>query len=377
MVKISDMLLSDYTDLDCPDHRLYPRGTLLFNLRRSGFNVKHFVSNYFNVYSFPNANLVDKNPATWVTSSGLSNSGAPFMGSKAQRAMIVKAMKAAIDASDAVREEVFAFNLMATPGYPELIPNMILLNNDRKNTAFIIGDTPMTLPAKIAEITAWESGLSEEILRVSDSSGSGILNADPYTAVYYPSGLGNDLQGNTIVVPPSHMILRAAIKSDQISYPWFAFAGTRRGLIDNVSDIGYINSKTGAFVRNGVNQGLRDSLYQMNINPITLLPAVGLTNFGNKTRQGTASSMDRVSVARLVNYIRTVLAHAGDAYLFEPNDANTRKQFKYSVEKVLNDLVAKRGIYDYVVVCDSSNNTPDRVARNEMYCDIAIEFQFG
>lgn len=362
LADIGSMTLSNYTDLDCPDHRLYPRGTMLFNLRRSGFNVKHYVGNYFNADSYPNSTLPAQR-ATWVTSSGLQNDGSPFMGSNAQRSMVSKAMKAAIDGSDTLREASFQFNLVATPGYPELIQNMVGLNNDRKNTAFILGDTPMNLPAKVIDINNWSN----------NTNGDGLSTADPYLGVYYPSCLANDLQGNSIVCPASHMILRSAIRSDNVSYPWFAFAGTRRGLIDNASDIGYVDSQSGAFVRNGINQGLRDALYTTNINPVTLLPGLGLVNFGNKTRNPVASAMDRVNVARLVNYVRAVLANAGDAFLFEPNDTITRNQFKQRVESVFNDLVSKRGIYDYLVVCDTSNNTVDRIARNEMYCDIAIE----
>ena len=363
---ITDMINSNYIDLDCPDYRLYPRGTLLFNLRRSGFNVKHYVSDYFNATAYPDAADNSRLPAqkgTWVTSSGLQNDGSPYMGHKAQRIMITKAMKAAIDGNDSVREESFDFNLLAAPGYPELIQNMVQLNNDRKDTGFIIGDTPMHLPASIMPVTAWST----------DSAGDGLATADPYMAVYYPSGLSNDLQGNTIVVPPSHMILRAAIKNDQVAFPWFAFAGTRRGLIDNATDIGYVDAATGAWVRNGLNQGMRDALYTLNINPITLLPGAGLLNFGNKTRQGTASAMDRVNVARLVNYLRTILAHIGDGFLFEPNDKITRSQIKQAVDSAINDLIAKRGIYDYLVVCDETNNTNDRIARNELYIDVYVE----
>jgi phage tail sheath protein FI len=83
--------------------------------------------------------------------------------------------------------------------------------------------------------------------------------------------------------------------------------------------------------------------------------------------------LDRINVARLVNYIRTILAGVGNGFLFEPNDKITRDQLKQIIEGALNDLVAKRGVYDYLVVCDSSNNTPDRIARNELYVDIAIE----
>lgn len=357
------MLTENYTDIDCPDYRLYPRGALLFNTRRSGYNIKHYIANYFNEDAFPDDTLPTVK-ATWVTQSGLKNDGSPYSGAKAQRQMVVKAMKAALDSSEAVREESFAFNLILTPGYPELIPNMVLLNNDRKNTAFTIGDTPMTLPTNIVDITAWSN----------NSSGNGLSTADPYMAVYYPgAGLANDLDGNTVAVPQSHAILRAALKSDNVSYPWFAFAGTRRGVIDNLSDIGYVDVNSGEFVRNGINQGLRDALYQLNINPVTLVPGIGLTNFGNKTRSGVESAMDRVNVARLVNYIRTILAHVGDGFLFEPNDTITRNQIKQVISSALNDLIAKRGVYDYLVICDETNNDNGRIARNELYVDIAIE----
>lgn len=360
---IPAMQTSDYIDLDAPDYRLYPRGTLLFNLRRSGYNVKQYVSDYFNVAAYPDAPVLPIVKASWVTVSGLKNDGSPYSGTGAQRHMVVKALRAAIDTSATIREDSYAFNLILSPSYPELIPNMVALNNDRKNTGFVIGDTPMTMPATVTAVTEWST----------NANGDGLSVADPYMGVFYPCGIANDLEGNQIVVPPSHMILRTAIRSDNISYPWFAFAGTRRGLLDNATDLGYIDSQSGAFIRNGLNQGMRDALYSLNINPITLLPAVGLTNYGNKTRSGTASALDRINVARLVNYIRTILSRVGDQFLFEPNDGITRNEIKQVIESALNDLIAKRGVYDYLVVCDESNNTNARIARNELYVDIAIE----
>jgi hypothetical protein len=240
---------------------------------------------------------------------------------------------------------------------------MVALNNDRANTGFVIGDTPMTLSTSVVELTNWSN----------DADGTGLATNDPYLGVYYPSGLSNDANGNTIMVPSSHMALRAFLHSDNVSFPWFAPAGTRRGLVDNASDIGYLNPKTGEFVRTGVNQALRDSLYSININPITIITGIGLVVWGQKTRNPTSSALDRVNVARLINYIRKVLAKSGDAFLFEPNDKITRDQFAAIINSAMNDLVAKRGIYDYLVVCDTSNNTPDRIARNELYVDIAIE----
>ena len=367
---ITDLLYSNYIDQDAPDHRLYPRGALLFNTRRSGFNVKQYISNYFNATSFPDTPAVPNAgsslpdvAATWQTVSGLKFNGSMYAGPAAQRNMVVKAMQSAIAASNELREDQFAYNIICAPGYQELIDDMVGLNNDRANTAFIIGDTPMTLAPNAVSIANWSN----------NTNGDGLSTADPYLGVYYPSAVSTDVRGNTVVVPPSHVMLRTFIRNDSVSFPWFAPAGVRRGLVDNATDVGYINQDTGEFTRNGVSQGLRDSMYQNNVNPITILPGIGLCVWGQKTRNAVASSLDRINVARLVNYIRTILAKVGNAYLFEPNDKITRDQIKRSIEGAMNDLVAKRGIYDYLVVCDTTNNTPNRIANNELHVDIAIE----
>ena len=111
----------------------------------------------------------------------------------------------------------------------------------------------------------------------------------------------------------------------------------------------------------------------MQVNPITQLPGLGIVAYGQKTRAAYGGAMDRINVARLVNYIRTILSSVGNSFLFEPNDKTTRDQINRVIEGALNDLVAKRGLYDYLVVCDETNNTPTRIARNELYVDIAIE----
>ena len=364
--EIADLLTSAYIDLDAPDWRLYPRGMLLFNTRRSGFNVKQYVANKFNDVNYPDGSIPDV-AATWQTASGNKEDGSPYTGTQAQRRMVVKALKAAIAANTDIREDRFDFSLICAPGYPELIPDMVALNNDRKNTAFVIGDTPLTLPANSVQITNWSNG-------INGVYGEGLTTADPYLGVFYPAALTTDVQGNTIVQPASHMMLRTFIRSDNNSFQWFAPAGTRRGLIDNASRVGYLSTSgnTNTFIETGVNQALRDSMYLTNVNPITVLPGIGLVAFGQKTRNGTASALDRINVSRLVNYIRTILANVGNGFLFEPNDKITRDQLKQIIEGALNDLIAKRGIFDYLVVCDTTNNTPDRVARNELYVDIAI-----
>jgi hypothetical protein len=403
-ISVQTLLTSNYVGLDAPNPALYPRGMLLLNTRRSGYNVKKYVADYFTPSAFnvatwssttgyvignkvlygttlyvatsgttgsPNTNNIPTGGtgwsplqvASWVTASGLQNSGAPYAGHYAQRQIIVSAMNAAVEANTQIRESQFNFQLICAPGYPELIPNMVALNNDRANTAFVIGDTPLGLDTSVVDLTNWSN----------DTNGTGLATNDPYLAVYYPSGLSTDLSGNTIVVPPSHMALRTYLYSDNVSYPWFAPAGTRRGLVNNATDLGYVNYTTGEFVRTGVNQALRDALYQININPITIIPGIGLVVWGQKTRDPNTESMDRVNVSRLVNYIRTIFARSGDAFLFEPNDKLTRDQFAAVLNSALNDLVSKRGIYDYLVVCDTTNNTPDTIANNELYADVAIE----
>jgi hypothetical protein len=363
---ITSLLTSDYLDYDAPDYRLYARGTLLFNTRRSGYNVKSFNSTALASDPTP-ASVV----AAWVTHSGADpTTGIPYFGHKAQRSVVVRAMKEAITASTALREEQTQFNLLCAPGYPELIGDMITLNNDRKQTAFIIGDSPLDLSSDATSVEAW----SKNSAVAADNGQDGLVSNSEYLGVYYPSGLATNLDGNSVVVPPSHMMLRTFIRSDNLSYPWFAPAGVRRGLIDNVSSIGYIDINDGNVFRSiGVTVGLRDVLYANKVNPLTVLPGVGLVAYGQKTRAAQTSAMDRVNVARLVCYLRLVLDQVARPFIFEPNDTITRNQVKSGFEAVLNDLVAKRGIYDYLVVCDTTNNTPDRIDRNELYVDIAIK----
>lgn len=367
------LLFSNYLDQDAPDYRLYPRGALLFNTRRSGYNVKKFVSNYFNPTTFSTpgnipgtANYLPEVANTWVTASGLKNDGSMYAGSAAQRAMIVAAMKSAIDSNLQIRETVYNFNLLCVPGYPEVIPNLVNLNNNRSNTGFIIGDTPLTLAPDTVSLTQWVNNTNSNGLPATASS-------DAYTAIYYPSGLANDLSGNTVVVPASHAVLRTFLYNDNVSYPWFAPAGVTRGLVSNLNDIGYIDANTGRFVHNGIGQGVRDSMYNLKINPLTQLPGVGLVVWGQQTRNGSTTARSNVNVVRLENYLRTIFTSISNGYLFEPNDTVTRKSIATQIESALHDILSKRGIYDFLVICDTSNNTASTVANNQLYVDVAVE----
>ena len=371
------LILSSYTDPDVPDPALYAQGTLLWNTRRSGFNVKSFASNYFNTTDFPPPATLPDNANTWVTASANRADGSPNMGRHAQRYLIVQALRVAIDTNTQIRENQATFNLVACPQYPELAPNMALLNNDRGDVGFNIVDTPLRLTPD--DVVAWANntgiysnyGLTSNLASLSTEGN--LAAGDSYSAAFYPSCTTTDLTGNTVVTAPSHMMLRTIIRSDAVAYPWFAPAGLRRGVVDNALQIGYLNATTGNFTALGVNQGLRDVLYQNDVNPITFIPGTGIVNFGNHTLQGTNTALDRINVARLVAYLRGRLEIIGNQYLFEPNDTITRSSIQTQITSLMVDLVGKRALYDYLVVCDLTNNTPSTIDANELYVDIAIE----
>ena len=362
------LITSDYLDLDAPNPLLYPEGILLFNTRRSGFNVKSFQVNYFNATSFPSPDVLPSETNAWVTASGNRADGSPNMGRHAQRYLIVKALRVAIDTSTQLRENQAQYNLIACPQYPELAPNMVVLNNDRGDTAFSVVDTPLRLTPD--EVVTWATNNNGLGLPSGDGN---LAGGDAYSAAFYPSCTTTDLTGNVVVTAPSHMMLRTIIRSDSVAYPWFAPAGLRRGVVDNALQIGYLQAQTGEFQPLGVNQGLRDVLYSNDINPITFIPGTGITNFGNHTLQGNATALDRINVARLVAFIRGRLEIIGNQYLFEPNDTITRAAITNQITALMIDLVNKRGLYDYLVVCDLTNNTPATIDANELYVDIAIE----
>ncbi len=405
---IASLLDSSYLDPDAPDSALYPQGMLLFNTRRSGYNVKSFQADYFtttatnytiDAYSNStaygvndfvsydngiyvciantNAGIIPTNTTywslinlnTWLTASGNKDNGSMWSGRLAQRQMIVAALKSGIDTSVAAREEQNQYNIIATPGYPELTPNMIALSNERNNTLFVVGDTPLRLGPDGTSLVEWATN-NNGLGLVTEDGNSATSN---YAGVFYPSCQTTDLSGNTVVQPPSHMMVRTILRSDAASYPWLAPAGTRRGVIDNAQAIGYIDAATGEFQQIGVSQAVRDILYERNINPITFIPGIGITNFGNKTSTTTTTALDRINVARLICFLRQRLEEIGKLYLFEPNDQITRNEITNTCNSLMIDLIAKRAIYDYLVVCDLSNNTPARIDRNELWVDIAIE----
>jgi phage tail sheath protein FI len=345
-------------DEQAPDPELFPNGILLWNSIISTGNVKRY----------------DAATDVWNTYSGNMEDGRPWTLRKAQRRAVVRAMQEAVNSSTEIREEMTFFTLIAAPGYTELYDEMVQLNTDRKETAFIIVDTPFRLsPSPANKLIDWMTG-NNAIVNGED----GIIptGAGHTAAAYYPSAITSDLSGNDVVVPPSHIVLRTMAYNDQVAYPWFAPAGLTRGVVTNATNVGYVNGE-GEFIPLALTNGQRDTLYgdgsRVGINPIARFPGQGVFVFGQRTLQSFASALDRVNVARLIAYLRERFDPLARPFIFEPNDQITRSNARQVFVGFLNDLLSKRALYDFIVVCDETNNTPARIDRNELWIDIAIE----
>ena len=154
------------------------------------------------------------------------------------------------------------------------------------------------------------------------------------------------------------LMVRTAINS----YPWFSPAGQQRGIINNAIKLAYNPTKA-----------QRDRLYPKRINAIVNEPGTGILLFGDKTALGFQSAFDRINVRRLFLTIEQALQSAAKAQLFELNDDLTRANFVNIVAPYLRDVQAKRGIFDFLVVCDETNNTPDIIDNNEFRADIFLK----
>jgi hypothetical protein len=151
-------------------------------------------------------------------------------------------------------------------------------------------------------------------------------------------------------------------RNDINNFPWYSPAGTTRGAILNAVKLAYNPTKS-----------QRDRLYSSRINPVVFSPGAGIILFGDKTGLAKASAFDRINVRRLFVYLENAISQAAKDALFEFNDEITRTNFVNTIEPFLRDVQAKRGIFDYVVICDETNNTAAVIDNNEFVADIYIK----
>lgn len=285
----------------------------------------------------------------------------------AKRVAIVTALQEVINSNTEIRSELYEYNLIVCPGYPEVVDDMLVLCEDIGEEAFVIGDVPYNLDPE--QVANWGN---------APATAANSRRVSRNVAYYYPHAIATNLNGRDVFVPASSIALRTYTYNDREAEVWFAPAGVRRGQVTGVSRVGYITGILGqptTFVDVALNKGQRNAMYQYftNINPIANLPGRGIVVFGQKTSQSFASAMDRVNVARLVAYIRRQARKLAFSYLFEPNDQITRDNLKAAVDGMLRTILTKRGLVDYLTVCDESNNPPEAVDRNEMTLDIGIK----
>ena len=163
-------------------------------------------------------------------------------------------------------------------------------------------------------------------------------------------------------IPLNGDIAGTCARNDINNFPWFSPAGTSRGAILNAVKLAYNPSKS-----------QRDRLYSSRINPVIFSPGAGIVLFGDRTGYAKASAFDRINVRRLFIYLEIAISAAAKDQLFEFNDEITRTNFVNIIEPFLRDVQAKRGIFDYVVVCDETNNTAAVIDNNEFIADIYIK----
>ena len=163
-------------------------------------------------------------------------------------------------------------------------------------------------------------------------------------------------------VPLNGDIAGTCARNDINNFPWFSPAGTSRGGILNAVKLAYNPS-----------QIQRDKLYSNRVNPIIFTPGGGITLFGDKTAFAKASAFDRINVRRLFIYLENAISAAARDQMFEFNDEITRTNFVNIVEPFMRDVQAKRGIYDFRVICDETNNTAAIIDNNEFVADIFVK----
>ena len=163
-------------------------------------------------------------------------------------------------------------------------------------------------------------------------------------------------------VPCNGDIAGLCLQTSEVAEPWFSPAGFQRGVLRNAIKLAYTPTKT-----------QRDRLYANRINPVVSFPGQGVVLFGDKTALGFASAFDRINVRRLFLYLQKAVMNTVKYFVFEPNTLFTRTQVMNVLRPIFEEVKNTQGMYDYLIVCDERNNSPDVIDRNELVIDIYIK----
>ena len=241
--------------------------------------------------------------------------------------------------------------IVSGPGDATVAASVITIAESRKDAVAFISPTKANVVdnagSEATDIKTFRDSLTSSSYAVIDSGYK--YQYDKYNDVYRWIPLNGDIAG---------LCARTDLERD----PWFSPGGLNRGIIKNVIKLAYSPDKTD-----------RDDLYVKGINPVVTFQGEGTVLFGDKTMLSKPSAFDRINVRRLFIVLEKAIAKAARFSLFEFNDQFTRASFVNLVEPYLRDVQGRRGIYDFRVVCDESNNTPEVIDRNEFVGDIYIK----
>jgi len=246
--------------------------------------------------------------------------------------------------------------LLSTPGFSSgpVIASGLQLCEGRGDCLYLI-DPPFGLRPQ--QVVDWHNGMLFSDLATS-------LNSS-YGALYWPwVEVFDQFNGGTIFIPPSGPVSAVYARTAREAEPWFAPAGLNRGRLLSVVDL-----------EMSPTSGERDLLYGFNnaVNPLVNFSQDGITVFGQRTLQRKDSALDRVNVRMLLIFLKKALVPLLRNFLFEPNDRFLWEQVKNTVEPFMADVQGRRGITAFKVICDETNNTPERIDRNELWVTILIK----
>lgn len=244
-------------------------------------------------------------------------------------------------------------SLIVTGAHPQVVSEYIVDNiaeTRRDCVAFIspeYADVVDNAGSEVTDITTYRNLFNSSSYAVMDNNWK--YQFDKFNNVYRWIPCNGDIAG-------------LCVRTDFERDPWFSPAGFNRGHIKNVTKLAWNATK-----------GNRDDLYKIGVNPVQSFPGEGVILYGDKTMLAKPSAFDRINVRRLFIVLEKAITRAARYSLFEFNDEFTRAQFVALVEPFLRDVQGRRGIYDFRVVCDTTNNTPEVIDRNEFIGDIYIK----
>ena len=338
-------------------------------LTTTGFDAGQFDLTTDNGWDQPAENVIfgAAGSNTYTLSNGLNYGGTTSLSAAGSLTATLGELKDGYDLFENTEEIKVDFLLMGSAGYAkataqELANKLISVAELRKDAiAFIspyrgaaLTDTTVETEVTVRDpadtttnVISFFSPIASSSYAVFDSGYKYMYDRFANTYRYAP--LNGDIAG-------------LCARNDINFFPWYSPAGTARGAILNAVKLAYTPNKS-----------QRDRLYTNRINPIIFSPGSGIILFGDKTGLARTSAFDRINVRRLFIYLEDAISRAAKDVLFEFNDEITRTSFVNTIEPFLRDVQAKRGIFDYVVIADETNNTAAVIDANEFRADIYIK----